>query len=284
MNFGVYLPNFGAELSAMHIADLAYQAEQAGWHGLFLWDHILYSKTDKLVMVDPWVALTAAAMRTNTLRLGTTVTPLARRRPWVLARQLATLDQLSGGRIILGVGLGEPGDAEFGSFGEETSNRLRASRLDESLDILAGLWSGKPFSYQGQHYQLEKMTFLPTPVQRPHVPIWVGGFWPNRLPFQRAARWDGAFPIKYPGWLTAQEVREILAYIRSFRKSQAPFDIVVMGSASGLGKTHAKIAQSLSDLEDAGVTWWLQSLYLQRNAMADLVAAVQVGPPRQKHS
>jgi alkanesulfonate monooxygenase SsuD/methylene tetrahydromethanopterin reductase-like flavin-dependent oxidoreductase (luciferase family) len=147
MKFALYLPNFGDETSAQALAELAAEAEHAGWDGFFLWDHMLYSQSQKINIIDPWIALTAIAMKTTRLRFGTTVTPLSRRRPWVLARQTATLDQLSGGRLILSVGLGEPAQVDFAAFGEDPNARVRAEKLDESLDILDGLWSGKTFSY-----------------------------------------------------------------------------------------------------------------------------------------
>jgi alkanesulfonate monooxygenase SsuD/methylene tetrahydromethanopterin reductase-like flavin-dependent oxidoreductase (luciferase family) len=175
MQYGIYLPNFGDEISPRALADLACEAEQAGWDGFFLWDHILYSKTQKLRMVDPWIALAAMAMKTERIRLGTSVTPLPRRRPWKLARETVSLDHLSNGRLILSVGLGEPGDAEFGQFGEETDIKVRAAKLDVGLDVLAGLWRGKSFSYQGKYYQVQKTVFLPPPVQTPRIPVWVGG-------------------------------------------------------------------------------------------------------------
>jgi alkanesulfonate monooxygenase SsuD/methylene tetrahydromethanopterin reductase-like flavin-dependent oxidoreductase (luciferase family) len=165
MHFGLYLPNFGNEVSALALADLAAEAEQAGWYGFFLWDHMLYSKSQKLNIVDPWIALTAVAMKTTRIRFGTTVTPVSRRRPWHLARETATLDHLSGGRLILSVGLGEPAEAGYPFFGEDPDPRVRAEKLDEGLDILAGLWSGKRFIYQGKHYQIEKMAFQPTCMQ-----------------------------------------------------------------------------------------------------------------------
>jgi alkanesulfonate monooxygenase SsuD/methylene tetrahydromethanopterin reductase-like flavin-dependent oxidoreductase (luciferase family) len=156
MQYGIYLPNFGNEIFPRLLADMASEAKDAGWDGFFLWDHILYSKTQKLRMVDPWIALAAMAMKTERIRLGTSVTPLPRRRPWKLARETVSLDHLSNGRLILSVGLGEPGDAEFGQFGEETDIKVRAAKLDEGLDVLAGLWRGKSFSYQGNTTRYRK--------------------------------------------------------------------------------------------------------------------------------
>ena len=119
-------------------------------------------------------------MRTTRIRIGTMIAPLSRRRPGKLARETVSVDRLSGGRLILGVGLGDPVQVDFGFFGETTDANIRAQRLDEGLDILNGLWAGQPFSYQGEHCQLEEVRFLPTPVRQPRIPIWVGGWWPNK--------------------------------------------------------------------------------------------------------
>ncbi len=281
MHFGVYLPNFGAETSALALAELAREAEKAHWDGFFIWDHILANKHQKLPMVDPWVALTAVAMQTKRIRFGTTVTPIARRRPWKLARETTTLDNLSGGRLILSVGLGEPGDAEFEVFGEEADPRVRAEKLDEGLDVLNGLWRGRAFSYQGKHYQLDKVTFKPTPAQKPRIPIWVGGFWPHKAPFRRAAKWDGVIPLNKHGiWIKPPDLQEMLAYIHSQRTAKTPFEAVIIGARATLGKTSADIRQSLQKLEEAGATWWLQALYMERNSIEALRTAIRQGPPQ----
>ncbi len=281
MHFGVYLPNFGAETSALALAELAREAEKAHWDGCFIWDHILANKNQKLPMVDPWVALTAVAMQTKRIRFGTTVTPIARRRPWKLARETTTLDNLSGGRLILSVGLGEPGDAEFEVFGEEADPRVRAEKLDEGLDVLNGLWRGRAFSYQGKHYQLNKVTFKPTPAQKPRIPIWVGGFWPNKAPFRRAAKWDGVIPLNKHGiWIKSPDLQEMLAYIRTHRTIKTPFDAVIIGARHVLGKDSATRRKSLQQLEQAGATWWLQSVYLERNSLEAMRAVIRQGPPK----
>ena len=281
MHFGVYLPNFGAETSALALAELAREAEKAHWDGFFIWDHILATENQKLPMVDPWVALTAVAMQTKRIRFGTTVTPIARRRPWKLARETTTLDNLSNGRLILSVGLGGPGETEFEVFSEEADPRVCAEKLDEGLDVLNGLWRGRAFSYQGRHYRLDKVTFKPTPTQKPRIPIWVGGFWPNKAPFRRAAKWDGVIPLNKHGiWIKPPDLEEMLAYIRSQRTTRTPFDAVIIGARAALGKTRADIRQSLKQLEDAGATWWLQALYLERNSIEALRTAIRQGPPR----
>jgi alkanesulfonate monooxygenase SsuD/methylene tetrahydromethanopterin reductase-like flavin-dependent oxidoreductase (luciferase family) len=182
MQYGLYLPNYGVFGDVRLLADLAREAEAVGWDGFFLWDHIAEQYEDTttmLPMIDPWVALAAIAMQTEKLRIGTTVTPLPRRRPWKLARETVSIDRLSNGRLILGVGIGA-GELEWDHLGEETDLRSRGQMLDEGLDILTGLWSGEPFSYSGKHYQIEHAQFLPTPVQQPRIPIWVGGLWGNK--------------------------------------------------------------------------------------------------------
>ena len=281
MKFALYLPNFGDETNAQALAELAAEAETAGWDGIFLWDHMLYSQSQKLNIVDPWIALTAIAMKTTRLRFGTTVTPVSRRRPWVLARQTATLDQLSGGRLILSVGLGEPAQVDFAAFGEDPDARVRAEKLDESLDILNGLWSGKTFSYQGVHYRIHKVAFRPTPFQKPRIPVWVGGFWPNPAPFRRAARWDGVLPLKKSGgfFIGPDDLAELLAFIRQQRKAETPFDVAIIGARSALGKQPAAVKKSLAALEAAGATWWLQALWMERNSIERMRTAIRQGPP-----
>ena len=180
MRYAVNVPNFEEYSDVRTVAALAADAEAAGWDGFFVWDHLAFVKAWKLRVADPWILLTAVALATERLRLGPMVTPLARRRPWKVARETVTLDRLSGGRLVLGVGLGEPPTDEFGSFGEPTDAVVRAAMLDEGLEVLTRLWSGETVSFQGRHYRVEEVAFQPTPVQRPRIPIWVAGAWPRR--------------------------------------------------------------------------------------------------------
>ncbi|MBN1248328.1 MAG: LLM class flavin-dependent oxidoreductase, partial [Anaerolineae bacterium] len=191
MRYGIYVPNFGPFGSAAAMAQLAQEAEAAGWDGFFIWDHVAGWHQP---FVDPWIALTAVAMSTGRIRLGTTVTPLPRRRPAMLARETVSVDVLSGGRLILGVGIGG-GTAEWDDLGEETDLRVRGAMLDEGLDVLTGLWRNGAFSYEGAYYAVRDADFRPKPVQSPRIPIWVGGVWPAKAPFRRMARWDGMFPL-----------------------------------------------------------------------------------------
>jgi alkanesulfonate monooxygenase SsuD/methylene tetrahydromethanopterin reductase-like flavin-dependent oxidoreductase (luciferase family) len=279
MYYGLYIPNFGDETSVRALATLAQEAEEAGWDGFFLWDHIVYRAVPPVTMVDPWIALSAIAMTTQRIRIGTTVTPLARRHPWKLARETVSLDHLSQGRLILGVGLGDPPKTEFALFGEEPDNRVRAAKLDEGLAILTGLWSGKPFRYQGTHYQVQKIAFWPPALQTPRIPIWVAGFWPNKAPFRRAARWDGVVPLKQDG-LQPADIEQIAAYIKAHRSSEAPFDIIKIGISPG--DNRAKGSKMVAPFAAAGATWWLESLFTRRNSFEQMRQRIRQGPPRSK--
>ena len=173
MKFGIYAPNFGNTFgNPKLITKLAIEAEKSGWDGFFLWDHIINTEGFPQT-VDPFIALTSVAENTEKIYIGTTVTPVPRRRPWKLARETVTLDILSEGRLILGIGLGGP--SEFSVMNEETNPRIMAQMADEQLEILNGLWSGEEFSYTGKHYKIDKVKFLPRPVQRPRIKLWGAG-------------------------------------------------------------------------------------------------------------
>ncbi len=262
MNYGLYLPNFGAFGDARLLADLAWEAEQSGWDGFFLWDHI--NRAWVTEVVDTWVALTAIALNTTTLRFGPLVTPLPRRRPWKLARETASLDRLSAGRLVLGVGTGGLGGLvkEWENFGEELDLRARAEMLDEGLDILNGLWSGEPFTYAGKHYQVKDTQFIPAPIQSPRVPIWVAGNWPHRPPFRRAARWDGMVPQVDPKQgdeLT--QLRQAIQDTFEQRKNDTAYDIVY--SASLPADNPAQLAERVAQYAEVGITWLSEQLYPQ---------------------
>jgi alkanesulfonate monooxygenase SsuD/methylene tetrahydromethanopterin reductase-like flavin-dependent oxidoreductase (luciferase family) len=277
VRYGLSVPNFGDASYARTLIELAHDAEESGWDGFFLWDHISMSSRMRrpLPMVDSFTALAAIAVNTKHIRIGTAVTPLPRRRPWVVARQSATIDHLSDGRLILGVGLGNPPETEFERFGESGNSKIRAEKLDEGLDILVGLWRGKAFSYQGRHYQIQKALFLPPPKQLPRIPIWVGGFWPNQSPFRRAARWDGVIPAKMGSPVTPKDLRDILVIIRNQRTSRAPFDAAVIHRG-----TKTSNAKKIQPYVEAGLTWWLESMYRWCNSPRDMRARIRQGPPR----
>jgi alkanesulfonate monooxygenase SsuD/methylene tetrahydromethanopterin reductase-like flavin-dependent oxidoreductase (luciferase family) len=275
MRYALNLPPFGEFADARALADLAREAEEAGWDGFFLWDHILAEPGTPVA--DPWVALTAIAMSTQRMRIGPLVTPLPRRRPWKLARETATLDRLSNGRLIMGVGIG--GDQwfrEYSTFGEPVDDKTRAAMLDEGLDVLTGLWSGEPFSYTGHYYTVHEARFLPIPMQAPRIPIWVSGIWPNKAPLRRAALWDGICPIVEGLSVRPNEVSELLAYVRQHRTTSAPFDVVVAGYLGD--KDPAVAAARLRSYADAGVTWW-QEGFLSRHTLDDVRQRIRQGPP-----
>lgn len=286
MQFGVSLPPFEHFADPQLLISLGRRAENAGWDGFFLWDHIV--RDFDCPIADPWVALAAVATHTHRIRLGTLVTPVARRRPWVLARQALTLDHLSNGRLILGVGLGSRAEIEFTPFGEPGEDRTRAQKLDEGLDILAGLWSGESFRYDGQHYHLDGVRFLPRPVR--HIPIWVAGHWPHKPPMRRAARWDGACPEGAQGRvLTVDEWREIVPFVRDLRSSDALFDFVHFNGAPTYDPAAA--AEQAAAYADVGVTWWIEYiaprvLGLPSNQswpddlVRQLIHRLEQGPPR----
>jgi alkanesulfonate monooxygenase SsuD/methylene tetrahydromethanopterin reductase-like flavin-dependent oxidoreductase (luciferase family) len=287
MRFSINIPNFGDFADATTVTTVATAAEQAGWDALFIWDHLVHDKQERQGQPfgDPWMLLTAAALATSSLRLGTLVTPVARRRPAQLARQVATLDSLSGGRVIFGAGLGGPIEDEFGSFGEQTDPVVLAERLDEGLELLQRYWSGEPVNHDGRHYQVRDVTLLPASVQRPRPPVWIGGFWPHRRPMRRAARWDGAVPL----FTTAthghappvDQVRDLVAYVHQHRGGQQDrsFEIVLGGASP---HDPAKARDLIAPLAEAGATWW-DERQLQTSddlhRLAPVLARINQGPP-----
>ena len=262
MRYALNLPIGGPAADPRRLGELAALAENAGWDAVFLEDYIVYQNRQDVPTFDPWVALAAMALATSRVRLGTMVTAPARRRPWKLAREAVTLDHLSGGRLILGVGLGDPTDFTFAAFGEETGLAARATMTDEALDVLAGLWTGEPFGFEGRHYRFDEVTFLPPPVQRPRIPIWIGGGFPNPGPMRRAARWDGAwlYRVAAPGEtedtggvLTPDELRELRRLVEVGRPHGAPFDLVAHGPRRGCD-LEAECERIRASAE-AGATW-----------------------------
>ena len=252
MRFGLSLPIFG-ELADPHaVARLAAAAEQRGFDGVFVWDHLYYSPPVRDV-ADPWVTLSAIAMATERIRLGPMVTPLARRRPATVAKQTATLDALSRGRLTFGAGLGSEKHGEFAAFGEDDDPRVRARLLDEGLDFLERAWAGGPVGVG------DGVALLPRPVQRPRPPVWIACRWPHRAPLRRAARWDGVFPVDVP---SPDALTEHVAGVGTT-------DVVVHGPAG----------TDPRPWEAAGATWWLTTFSPFAVTLAEASAAVDAGPP-----
>jgi alkanesulfonate monooxygenase SsuD/methylene tetrahydromethanopterin reductase-like flavin-dependent oxidoreductase (luciferase family) len=266
MRYGLTIPNFGDTWHPRTLAGRACEAEDAGWDGFFLWDHVYLGA---MPHADPWIALAAIALATERIKLGPMVTPIPRRNIVKLARETVTLDHLSNGRLIFGAGIGL-GSWEWRMLGMDIDNKTRGAMLDEALDLLAKLWSGQSVSHHGEFYTVqvdlegasEPGPFLPASLQSPRIPIWVAGMWPNKPPFRRAARWDGAFPIKAgdpaEGGLQPDDVRALAAYIARYRTSGDPFDIVVAGVTPG-GDPAAARAKAAA-YADAGATWWLEDI------------------------
>jgi alkanesulfonate monooxygenase SsuD/methylene tetrahydromethanopterin reductase-like flavin-dependent oxidoreductase (luciferase family) len=265
VRYGIFLPNFGSFGSARVIADLAVQAESAGWDGVFVWDHVVRREGD-LDLVDPWIALAAAACATERIRLGPLVTPLPRRRPWNVAKSAASLDQLSAGRVVLGVGLGTSRGPELPNFGEETDPRRRGDMLDESLAIVDAAWSGEAVRHAGEYYRVDDVRFLPRPVHG-RIPIWAATEAVRGRPVRRAAGLDGIFPIGIEPTEMATLVGSLAAAGRDVTDPDRPYDIVVTDTTDVAARW-----------KDTAVTWWLRQLAWDRPP-TDALATVAAGPP-----
>ena len=273
----VGLPNVGEYGDPRLLVDLACRAESSGWDGVFVWDHVAYRELGWAV-ADPYVSVAAIAAQTSRIRVGVLIAALARRRPWKFAREMATLDVLSEGRLVVGVGIGSQGREEFAAFGEDPDPRRRHELVDEGLDIVCGLWSGQPFSYDGRHYRVTENLFVPSPVQRPRPPIWIGGRWPTRRSFRRAARFDGVFPTFEGGGHAErpapEQLKAAVEYTRSHRSGQATaFDVVIEGQSAG--QDHELIGA----YQEMGVTWWIEKLGWFRGPVDFTRRRIEQGPP-----
>jgi probable F420-dependent oxidoreductase len=276
MRFGLIVQTTGPLGNPRPLVRLAREAEAAGWDGFFIWDVLRGAASAPEAVVDPWIALAAIATVTERIRLGPMVTPLPRRRPWKLAREAASLDQLSDGRLIVGVGIGDRPE-EFSRFGDEPDARVRAGMLDEGLQVLTGLLSGEPFSFHGAHFHIDHALLLPRPVQEPRIPIWVGGTWPRKPAFRRAARWDGVYPGSLHGNLTLDELRAMRAFIQSQRPATEPFDVMAGGDVPF--DDPAKARAILAEYAEAGVTWWVEGVGAWRGDVDAMAAFIQGGAP-----
>jgi alkanesulfonate monooxygenase SsuD/methylene tetrahydromethanopterin reductase-like flavin-dependent oxidoreductase (luciferase family) len=274
MRSGIYVPLFDDLADPALVARLGAEAEEAGWDGLFVWDHVRWHEP-VVDVADPQITLAAIAGATERIRFGPMVTPLARRRPVKVARETATLDRLSAGRLTLGVGLGSDRfGGEFSITGEELDDRRRARMLDEALEILEAAWSGRLVRHRGEHYTVDAMRFLPRPVQRPGVPIWVAGYYGKSRPLRRAVRYQGFFPV---GLEQPDQLAEIAAELRHLRRQAgtdpaAPFDIAVELEP---GSDPAPFAA-------AGATWGLVAFPWDPVSVDQVRGVIRNGPAASK--
>jgi alkanesulfonate monooxygenase SsuD/methylene tetrahydromethanopterin reductase-like flavin-dependent oxidoreductase (luciferase family) len=258
MRFGLSVPPF---TDPAEVVRLAARAEASGWDGFFLWDHLQWD--GRVEVHDPWVLLGAIAQETERVRLGTMVTPLSRRRPQVVAKHLTTLDHLSGGRVTLGVGLGDPPDLDFSDLGDEPSYRVRAAITDEALDILAGLLSDGTADHEGAHLRATT-TLRPVPVQRPRIPIWIAGRAPHLRPLERARRWDGYVPISSGDFLTPDE---LASYVGAH--PHPAWDLVAQWPDG----------TSVDDWAAAGATWLVRSVWPSEEGWLDELTELAATSP-----
>jgi alkanesulfonate monooxygenase SsuD/methylene tetrahydromethanopterin reductase-like flavin-dependent oxidoreductase (luciferase family) len=274
MKFGLFLANFDDHAQADVLMNFGIAADQAGWDGVFLADHLHYQ--NKMKFIDPWIMLAGLASRTKNVKLGTWVAAVPRRQPWQLARDLASLDQLSNGRIILGAGLGTPPE-DYTAFGMEYDPKQLAKRFDESLDILDGLWSERRFSYDGDIYKISDVDLYPKPMQQPRIPILIAGRWPAKNPIERGARWDGIMPISqnWPKPFSLDEIKSCVEFYQSCRETNAPGDVVVMHSDDS-----PPLDEFIPFCQEIGVTWILFGLWPQAASIEEYMERIKQGPPK----
>jgi alkanesulfonate monooxygenase SsuD/methylene tetrahydromethanopterin reductase-like flavin-dependent oxidoreductase (luciferase family) len=276
------------------IVECAVAADEAGWDGVFLMDHLIdpvaSSADEHRPFYDPWIALAGIATRTESITLGAGVTPIPRRQPWQLARDLATLDRLSDGRVLLGAGLGAPW--EYESFGREYNQKRLAREYEEALDVITGLWSGDSFSYDGEYNSIDQAVMRPTPVQEPRIPLVIGGWWPFKGPFRRGARWDGIFPNwpsmhcqspvleKLPQHMRAvvpaepsheEDVTQMLSYYHDL--TEDPGEIIL---TTGLRTVPADFVETCRDL---GATWLRHGVVDPGLEHEENLQRIREGPP-----
>jgi alkanesulfonate monooxygenase SsuD/methylene tetrahydromethanopterin reductase-like flavin-dependent oxidoreductase (luciferase family) len=283
MRYGFVLPAGDARTAA----ELAAVAEDHGWDGFFVWEGIW--------AVDAWVSLSAAAMTTGRIRLGTMLTPLPRRQPWELASQTATLDNLSGGRVVLSVGLGVGGEDRFWLFESDPGRKVRAELLDEGLEMLQLLWRSEPFRYDGKYFRSRSIPDLipglpPAPVQKPRIPIWAVGGWPRPKSMRRAALLDGWLPNYTPvdpaagGEFTPALLAEGVEWIRATRAAEgltmSGYEVVAEGATPADDAKEA--AEKVRPWAESGATWWLDADWSVLDPAAVREAAerrLRAGPP-----
>ena len=264
MKYGIWIRNLG-KLAPNLVVEYAVEAEEAGWDGVFLSD--VFGEGG---FSDPWIILAGIATQTGKISLGSWVTPLARRQPWQVALDLATLDQMSNGRVIFGAGLGVPDD--FTKLGLPADGKIRAEKLDEGLEIINGLWSGDSFSFKGKYYNINNVELPVVPFQKPRIPILLGGWWPNKKPFKRGARWDGIMPYwnSLPGPIPEKDLRDAVNYYKE--NAVAPGEIIIPYSGD-LSKDYSELCR------DVGATWLLAEGLGEKGKVTLDMNKIKQGPP-----
>lgn len=285
LQYGIVLPNWVAGADVARLVDAAVAAEEAGWDGVFLADHLIFPPPPagtreardlpSAAFPDPWIALAGIATRTTRVRLGSWVTPVPRRQPWQLARDLATLDRLSNGRVMLGAGVGRRSD--FEAFGDPWSLAGQWERFDEALQLIDAFWRGDPVNHAGPNFTVRNATLLPTPVQRPRIPIVVGGIWPSRRSLVRGARWDGIVPhVPGDGVLPPDDTAvedHLRATVEHYRTLvDEPGEIMLPLEPPGAGEGYVDVCREL------GATWLYRTKHIGEWSL-DL-ESIRVGPSR----
>lgn len=282
MRYGIVLTTGDAATAGSLAAD----AEAAGWDGVFTFDAVSIGGMD---LDDPWIILASMALRTERVLLGAMVFAPTRRRPWLFAKEAISLDRLSGGRLVLPVGLGALDDLAFGNVGEPTSARDRAALLDETLAIVEGLGGGEPFEFEGEHYRFGPMALRPAAVQTPRIPVWPVGVWPSAKSMERTLRWDGVVvQAAEPG---LGQLAELAAWVGAKRAIAGargvlgggpvpgrPFEIVVDGTTPA--DDPAGAASITRARAEAGATWWIEADWTPGSGLDALRARILAGPPR----
>jgi alkanesulfonate monooxygenase SsuD/methylene tetrahydromethanopterin reductase-like flavin-dependent oxidoreductase (luciferase family) len=281
MRFGLFLPNAGYYAAPHRLLDLAHAAEESGWDGVFIWDHLLLPGQLRLPVADSWTVLTAILSTTEKIVAGPLVTPVASRHPWKVARETVTLDHLSNGRLVLGVGLGGSVDTDFVAFGDHTDATQRAARVDEFLTVVDQLWSGQEVKHDGEHFVVDRATFLPGPIQAPRIPVWVAIISPVRRPgpVARALRWDGVVPMTLgPSGLLRGPDDEAIKEVRA--KVGGPDSrtlLAVPGELSPADRDAAR--RRVNRVRELGATWWLESFDPWSRDPQEAWAWARQGPP-----
>ena len=284
MKYGLDMASAGPAGDPHTMSELAHIAEESGWDGIFLEDYIVWQSHPEVPTYDPWITLAAMAMHTQRVLLGTMVTPVTRRRPWKLAQELVTLDHLSKGRMVLGVGLGDSGESaglvsSFTHFGELLDPKQRARMLDEGLEIITRVWSGEAFSFDGEFYTLRDVQILPKPIQQPRIPIWVGGGYPNRGPVTRALRWDGSCMYKQEGhWMQPEDVRSLREQVIARQGTADAYEITIGGTPRW--EDEHKQRAYLEAVAAEGVTWWHEYIPPDSGDFEEQRKMIERGPLR----